>query len=140
MADIFVNADERKEHLKNSAESGLDVSFIYGKIDAGLAKRGHNYGEETLAYTRRTIADQVIQSINYFTDSLYANLDTDWKLAQLFHGTTDHGAIGQIQQKFYFPDGTRNEQLIKDELGKYINTKVIPSFGVAADEKGNPII
>lgn len=140
VADIFVNADDRKEHLRNAAESWLDVSFIYGQIDKSLAKRWHNYGEETLAYTRRSIADWVIQYINYFTDSLYANLDTDWKLAQLFHGTTDHGAVGQIQQKFYFPDGTRNEQLIKDELGKYINTKVVPTFGAAADEKWNPII
>lgn len=140
VADIFVNADERKEHLKNSAESWLDVSRIYGVIDASLAKRGGNYGEETLAYTRRTIADQIIASINIFTDSLYANLDTDRKLAQLFYGTTDHGAIGKIQQTFYLPDGTRNEQLIKDEVGKYINKKVLPSFGVAADEKGNPII
>lgn len=140
VADIFVNADERKEHLKNSAEWWVDVSRIYGVIDASLAKRWNDYGEETLAYTRRTIADKVIQSINYFTDSLYANLDTDRKLAQLFHGTTDQWAIGQIQQKFYFPDGTRNEQLIKDEVGKYINKKVVPSFGVAADEKGNPII
>lgn len=93
-----------------------------------------------MAYTRRTIADQIIASINIFTDSLYANLDTDRKLAQLFYGTTDHGAIGKIQQTFYLPDGTRNEQLIKDEVGKYINKKVLPSFGVAADEKGNPII
>jgi len=138
VSDIFVSIEQRKDMLQENAEQAVDISHIYGVIDKSL--EWHNYGEAELAYTRRTIADKVLQFVNYFTDTLYVNMDTDGKLASIFHGEATPSAIGKIQQKFYFPDGTRNEQLIKDELGKYINNKIIPTFGVAVDATGNPII
>jgi hypothetical protein len=140
VSDIFVSKQDRAAKLKENAETAPDVSRIYQTIDRSLAAWGHDYGEAELSFTRRTIADKVLQFVNYFTDTLYVNMDNDGKLASIFHWEATPSAIWAIRQKFYLPDGTRNEQLIKDELDQYIHKKIIPSFGVAVDASGNPII
>jgi len=150
VSDVFVSPEQRQETLQEKAETAIDISSINNQVDKHLAAWWADYGEADLAFTRRTISDKILGVMNWLTDTLYLNVNAmynskgalawDTFLANIFHGAVTPSAVGAIRQSFYFPDGTRNQQRIHNELWQYINKKVIPNFIIASDKSGNPIL
>ena len=148
VADIFATQPERTAVLKENAESAVNIAKIYSQVDIGLQQYADNYGEAELAYARRTTVDKVLQFINYFTDTLYANLEVmrmpddvlRARLADVFYPGAPAHAVWAISQRFFFPDGTRNQRAIYDALGNFVTKQLSTGIKLAVDSQWNPLL